>query len=117
MGLAISLRDGKILMACWREKKCLFAERILGTEGEGALGKHWEPGAAVVCLQTHGVKHSVGPTLDNVGTQLSAFYTEHYQVKEVALKRQTVALILVFRGRTGGESSRFTVTCEALGTG
>lgn len=47
----------------------------------------------MVCLQTHGVKHSVGPTLDNVGSQLSAFYTEHYQVKEIALKCQTVALI------------------------
>lgn len=50
MGVTISLRDGKISMACWIIIFfiCLFAERILGTEGEGALGKHWEPSATVV---------------------------------------------------------------------
>lgn len=37
------------------------------------------------CRQ-HGVKCSVGPTLDNVGIQPSAFYAKCYQVKEIALK-------------------------------
>lgn len=87
MGVTILLRDGKISMACWIIFfKCLFAERILGTEGEGALGKHWEPSTTVVRSQTHGVKHSVGPTLDNVGIRPSTFHAKHYQGKEIALK-------------------------------
>lgn len=88
MGVTISLRDGNISVACWIIFffSCLFAERILGTEREGALGKHWKPSATVVPSQTHRVKYSVGPTLDNVGIQPSTFHAEHYQGKEIALK-------------------------------
>lgn len=86
MGVTVSLRDGKFSAAYWIILFLMFAERILGTEGEGALGKHWEPCATVVRSQTHGVKYSVGPTLDNVGIQPSTFHVKHYQGKESALK-------------------------------
>lgn len=84
MGVTISLRDGKISMACWIIfflYVCLLRE--FWGQGERALGKHWEPSAQ---SQTHGVKYSVGPKPDNVGILPSTFHAKRYQGKEIALK-------------------------------
>lgn len=47
VGVIISLGDGKISVACCIISCNVCFWRELGTEGEGALSKHWEPSATV----------------------------------------------------------------------